>query len=92
MMLEFRGQRFERRGFAISKTQNLAQLRRRFPGAHYKRIFSGLDTDHLVYSANPELRALDGTSMQCSVAWRRVVAPAGQCVTADGEDIYVRFE
>lgn len=93
MMLEFRGQRFEANGFAISHTQNLAQLRRLYgPGRHYDRIFSGLDRDHYVHSAVPELRAPDGATMRCSVVWRDAVAPAGKCVTAAGEHVGFRLE
>lgn len=93
MMLEFRGQRFEGHGFAIDRTENLDQLRRLYgSGRHYDRIVSGLDTDHYVYSAHPQLRSTNGIAMQCSIAWRDRVAPAGSCVTSDGEHISFRFE
>jgi hypothetical protein len=47
------------RGFAIQRNQNLAALRRQYgiDRKHWDRIFSGMDTDHYVYSAEPVLRA-----------------------------------
>lgn len=93
MILEFGGKRFEASGFAIHQNQNLAELRRRYgPGRHYDQILSGTDTDHYVYSAQPELRSGDGATLRCSVAWRANGSPAGNCVTAEGTRIDVRFE
>jgi len=70
MILEYEGKRFEAHGFAIRRNQNVAELRQQFgSGKHYDRIFSGLDTDHYVYSANPELRAADGATIGCSLMW-----------------------
>jgi len=93
MVLEFKGARFEARGFTINRNQNLAELRRRyFPGRHYDRIFSGLDTDHYVYTAQPELRAGSGATLRCSATWRASASPAGHCVTAEGTRIHFRFE
>ncbi|WP_310451467.1 hypothetical protein [Sulfuritalea sp.] len=93
MILELAGTRFEAHGFAISRIQNLAELRRQyFPGKHYERIFSGMDTDHYVYTAEPELRAGNGTALRCSAIWRANGSPAGHCVTAEGTHINFRFE
>jgi len=92
MVLEFRGTRFEASGFAIQHSQNLAELRKRYPGKHYDRIFSGLDTDHYVYAAQPELRAANGATLRCSAVWRAGGSPAGRCVTADGLYVNFRFE
>lgn len=93
MVLEFGGKRFEASGFAIHRNHNLAELRRRYgSGRHYDRIFSGTDTDHFVYSAQPELRSGDGAAMRCSVAWRANGSPAGNCVPPEGKRIDVRFE
>lgn len=93
MVLEFGGKRFEARGFAIHRDQNLAELRRQYGGSkHYDRIFSGIDTDHYVYTANPELRSGDGATMRCSLVWRPFAAPAGICITPEGKQIEVRFE
>jgi len=92
MDLEFRGVRFEARGFAIERNQNLAELRRRHGfGKHYDQIFSGMDTDHFLYSAQPVLRADNGATLRCSAVWRAGGSPAGHCVTADGTRINFRF-
>jgi hypothetical protein len=94
MDIEFEGKRFEARGFAIEKTQNLKELRRRYGTnrRHWDRIFSGQDTDHLTRSAEADLRAADGAQMRCAVAWRGALTPAGTCFTADGTRLPVRFE
>ena len=93
MILEFEGKRFEARGFAIRRNQNLAELRRQFgTGKHYDRIFSGLDTDHYVYLANPELRAEDGATIRCSPIWLATGSPAGSCTGDDRRPIEVKFE
>ena len=92
IVLEFQGTRFEASGFAIQRSQNLAELRRKYPGKHYQRIFSGLDTDHYVYTAEPELRAGNGAILRCSAVWRAGGSPAGECVTTDGLHVNFRFE
>lgn len=92
MMLEFDGIRFEARGFAINSKQNLAELRRRYgPGRHYDRIFSGADTDHFEYLAEPVLRAENGASLRCVMTWMDKIPASGHCVTADGLHINFRF-
>ena len=93
MALEFRDTRFEASGFVIQRNQNLGELRRKYyPGKHYDRIFSGLDTDHYVYTAQPELRSGTGAILRCSAVWRSGGSPAGDCVTTEGTHINFRFE
>ncbi len=94
MVLEFRGIRFEARGFAIERNQNLAELKRRYgiDRKHWDRIFSGMDTDHYVYAAQPELHAGNGATLRCSAIWRSGGSPAGECVTTDGLHVNFRFE
>ena len=94
MALEFRGTRFEARGFAIERNQNLAELKRRYgiDRKHWDRISSGMDTDHYVYAAEPVLRAGNGASLRCSAAWRAMASPEGHCVTDEGIHINFRFE
>lgn len=94
MVLEFRGTRFEARGFAIERNQNLAELKRRYgiDRRHWDRIFSGADTDHYAYSAQPVLRAGNGATLRCFAVWRSAGSPAGHCVTSDGVHINFRFE
>jgi hypothetical protein len=91
MVLVYRGTHFEARDFAIARNQNLVELKRLYSsGKHYDQIFSGLDTDHYLYSAQPVLSADNGTSLRCMVAWRAGDSPAGHCVTADGSRINFR--
>ena len=94
MALEFRGIRFEARGFAIERNQNLAELKRRYgiDRKHWDRIFSGMETDHYVYAAKPELLAGKGATLRCSAIWRSGGSPAGECVTTDGLHVNFRFE
>lgn len=94
MFLEFGGKRFESCGFAISRSQNLGELRERygFGSKHYDRVSTGADPEHYRYSAKPELRAEDGTTMQCVLAWRAYEAPAGVCVSPDGKEVKFRGE
>ena len=92
MVLELRGDRFEARSFAIERQRNLAELRRLYgTGKHYDRIFSGLDTDHYVYSAEPVLRAANGATLRCSALWRVGGSPSGHCLTGDKPPIHFRF-
>ena len=94
MALEFQGKRYEGRGFAIERQQNLAALRRQY-GAdirHFRNIASGADTNHDMYSAEPKLLAGDGATLRCVVAWQANGAPAGYCATADGTRLHFRFE
>ncbi len=91
MVVELRGVRFEALGFAIERKQNLAELRRLYgTGKHYDRIFSGMDTDHYVYSAQPVLRAANAATLRCSAYWRTGGSPFGHCVAADESRIYFR--
>jgi len=92
MVLEFRGVRFEAQGFAIERNQNLAELRQRHgSGRHYDQIFSGIDTDHYLYSAQPVLRAANGATLRCSAIWRVGGSPSGHCLAADASRIHFRF-
>lgn len=92
MFLEFAGKRFELRGFAIRRSQNLGALREQygFGSKHYERISTGTDPEHYRYSAKPELRAEDGTTMQCVLAWQAYEAPAGVCMSPDGQEVKFR--
>ena len=94
MALEFRGTRFEARGFAIERNQNLAELKRNYgiDRKHWDRITSGLDTDHFVYTAQPVLRSGSGATLRCYATWRAMGSPEGHCVTDEGTHINFRFE
>ena len=93
MVLEFGGTRFEARGFAIQRNQNLAELRKKYyPSRHYDQIFSGTDTDHYVYSAQPVLRAGNAVTLRCFAVWRANDSPAGHCLTTEGLHINFHFD
>jgi len=93
MVLDIDEIRFEGSGFEIKRGQNLPELRRMFGSSkHYDQIISSLDTDHLVYSANPELRARNGETIQCLLVWNSGQGPAGSCTKSDGKQLDVRFD
>jgi len=90
--LEFGGKKFAASGFAVTRSQNLSELRRQYGSysKHYANVFSGLDSRHYVYSANPELRSDDGQRLRCVFAWRLAKALAGTCTTSDGKQVEIR--
>lgn len=93
MVLELEGARYEGRGFVIQHSQDLAKLRKLFgPGKHYDQIASGMDSDHKRSSASPVLRAPNGETIRCLLAWRSGQGPAGFCTKPDGKQIDVRFD
>jgi hypothetical protein len=89
MSLEHGEKRFEAVGFAIHRSQDLGKLRERygFGSKHFERVSTGSDPQHYSYSADPELRAKDGATMQCSLAWPAFAAPVGACVSPGGEKV-----
>ncbi len=94
MVLEFGEKQFESRGFAISRSWNLAAPREqyRFGSKQFDRVSTGSDPERYRYSAKLELRAKDGTTMQCVLAWRTYEAPAGVCVSTDGKEVKFHSE
>lgn len=94
MMVEFEGQQYSSRGFIITRSQNLAELKKQLGGSskHYQRVASGLDSEHFVYSAKPVLQRSDGKTMQCSLAWRSGQTPAGSCKADDKGVLEIRSE
>lgn len=93
MVLELEGARYEGRGFVIQHHQDLAKLRKLFgPGKHYDRITSGMDRDHIKSSASPVLRAPNGETLRCLLAWSSGQGPAGVCTKTDGAEFDVRFD
>lgn len=91
MVLEIDGTRYEGKGFTIKRSQNLSELRRMYGlGKHYDQITSGMDSDHFSYSATPELRASNGETIRCVMAWKSGQAPAGVCTALDGKEIAIR--
>lgn len=91
MVLDIIGTQYEGHGFAIKRWQNMSELRKIFgPGKHYDQITSGMDTDHITYSAAPELRSKNGETIRCLLAWQSGQGPSGVCTQVDGKQIEVR--
>lgn len=94
LVLEAQNRRYEARGFSINRQTNLAELRKRYHGSnpkHWKRIFSGLDTDHVTYSVETIATSSEGDKVSCSLVWERSARPAGACTDQAGAELPVRF-
>ncbi len=95
LVLEASNRRYEARGFVVERHTNLAALRKRYYGVnpkHWERIFSGLDTDHVTYSAETIAKSAEGQEVSCRVMWGGGAKPAGVCTDQAGAAIPVRFE
>lgn len=95
LVLETSNRRYEARGFVVERQTNLAELRKRYHGVnpkHWKRIFSGLDTDHVTYSVETVATSAEGDKVSCRLAWGGKAKPAGVCTDQAGAEIPVRFE
>lgn len=94
LVLETSNRRYEARGFVVERQTNLAELRKRYYGVnpkHWKRIFSGLDTDHVIYSIETIAKSAEGQELSCSLMWKSRVKPAGVCTDKAGTEFPVRF-
>ncbi|WP_435626880.1 hypothetical protein [Candidatus Ferrigenium straubiae] len=94
LVLEAPDRRYEARGFAVDRQTNLAELRKRYYGVnpkHWDRIFSGLDTEHVVYSIETIARSADGHEVSCRLVWKFNTKPAGVCADQAGGSFPVRF-
>ncbi|TAN73062.1 MAG: hypothetical protein EPN14_10095 [Gallionella sp.] len=95
LALEMSGRRYESRGFAVGRQTNLAALRKRYYGVdpkHWKRILSGLDTDHATYSIETIAISAEGHEVSCRLMWKHGAKPAGVCADQAGTEFPVRFE
>lgn len=95
LVLEALNRRYQARGFAVERQTNLADLRKRYYGVnpkHWDRIFSGLDTDHVVYSIETVARSAEGHEVLCRLVWKTGAKPAGVCTDQAGAEFPVRFE
>lgn len=94
LVLEAPNRRYEARGFVVERQRNLAELRKRYYGVnpkHWKRIFSGLDTDHVTYSVETIATSAEGDKVSCRLAWKSGGKPAGVCTDQAGAELPVRF-
>lgn len=94
LVLETSNRRYEARGFIVERQTNLAELRKRYHGVnpkHWKRIFSGLDTDHVIYSIETIAKSAEGQELSCSLMWKSGGKPVGVCTDKAGTELPVRF-
>lgn len=95
LVLKASDRSYEARGFVVDRQTNLAELRKRYYGVnpkHWNRIFSGLDTEHVVYSFETIAKSADGHEVSCRFAWKSGVKPEGVCTDQAGTAFPVRFE
>lgn len=95
LVLEAPNRRYEARGFVVERQTNLADLRKRYYGVnpkHWDRIFSGLDTEHVVYVIETIARSADGHEVSCRLMWPSGANPSGVCMDETGTEFLVRFE
>ncbi|MBA3024352.1 MAG: hypothetical protein KKG03_05425 [Gammaproteobacteria bacterium] len=95
LVLEASDRRYEARGFVVERHTNIAALRKRYYGVnsnHWRRIFSGQDTDHLTYTVETVAKSADGQAVSCSLIWGAGAKPAGICTDQAGASLLVRFE
>ncbi|MFZ5531203.1 MAG: hypothetical protein ACOY4U_09190 [Pseudomonadota bacterium] len=95
LVLEAPNRRYEAHGFTVERQKNLAELRKRYYGVnpkHWKRIFSGLDTEHIVNSFETTAKSADGQEVSCRFAWKSGTNPEGVCTDQAGTAFPVRFE
>jgi hypothetical protein len=95
LVLETSNRRYEARGFAVERQTNLAELRKRYYGVnpkHWKRIFAGLDTDHVVYSIETIAKSVEGQELSCRLMWKSGAKPSGVCTDQTKTELPVRFK
>lgn len=95
LMLETPQRRYVAHSFSFDRDTNLAELRKRYYGVnpkHWERIFSGLDTEHMVSSFETTARSADGHEITCFLAWKSGAKPKGVCTDQAGTQFPVRFE
>lgn len=95
LVLEAPNRRYEARGFDVERQTNSAALRKRYYGVnskHWDRIFSGLDTVHVVYSFETIARSAEGHEVSCRLMWKSGTKPEGVCTDQAGAAYSIRFK
>jgi len=95
LVLEMSNRRYEARGFAVERRTNLAELRKRYyftNPTHWDRIFSGLNTEHVVYSFETVAKSTEGHEISCRLIWKSGAKPAGVCTDQEGTAFPVSFD
>lgn len=95
LMLEAPDRHYEVRGFTVERHTNKAALYKRYRLSnpkHWARISSGLDTDHVTYTAETVAKSADGQEVACRLMWGAGAKPTGSCTDQAGATFPVRFE
>lgn len=90
--IRYGGKVYEAAGFPVTRHQDLDALRQRYgSGPYYTSIVSGLNRDHVAYAARADLRAADGDTLRCELAWQGQRAPAAICKTVNDNVLNLAF-
>ena len=94
LVLEMSNQRYEAHGFTVERETNLAELRKRYISnpKHWGRVFSGLNTEHVVYSFETVAKSAEGHEISCRLIWKFGANPAGVCTDKENTEFPVRFD
>lgn len=95
LVLEMSNRRYEAHGFAVERQTNVEALRKRYYSTnpkHWDQVFSGLNTDHVVYSFETVAISAEGQKVSCRFAWKSGAKPAGVCTDQEGTAFLVRFD
>lgn len=92
MSVRYAGRVYEATSFLLTSHQDLDALRQRYgSGPYYTSIVSRLNRDHVAYEGRADLRAADGDTLRCDVAWQGERAPAGTCKSSDDKVLNLAF-
>lgn len=96
LVLEMSNQRYEARGFAVERKTHLAELREGYYSSnpkHWDRVFSGLNTEHVIYSMKTIARSTEGHEISCHLIWQSGVnvTASGVCTDQAGTAFPVSF-
>lgn len=92
MSVHYAGKVYQATDFPVSQHQDLGALRQRYgSGPYYSSIVSGLNRDHIAYAAKVDLRATDGDTLRCELAWMSQRAPSATCKGANDNVLNLAF-
>lgn len=86
---------YEAKDFPVRSWMKWEELRKQYQFSspkHWERIKSGLDRDHIIYSADPIARSVDGEELRCRLLWASGQSPRGTCTDKAGNDHMIEFD
>lgn len=86
---------YEAKEFPVRSGMKWEELRKQYQFSspkHWDRIKSGLNRDHLIYSAEPVARSADGDELRCQLLWLSGQSPRGTCTDKAGKDHLIEFD